>query len=584
MRLYLHHSGEVRAESKFEEKDILKGAGFQWHKYEKYWWTPDITIALPLIEYADEQLRAAIAAHQQRSAQAIVASRAVAAQVEVPAPEGLVYMPHQLAAIAYSGERVGALNADEMGLGKTISALGVINSDQSIKKVVVVCPAMLKINWAREAKKWLARPFRIIVVNGGKLSPDELTGQDSVLVIINYEVLGKHQTLLNSIAWDLVVLDEAHYCKNYKAARTKLATQLLARGRRRLALTGTPVLAAPQDLVEILMALDPKHWSDRFAYLRRYCGFMETTYGWACTDPANLSELQEKLRGTVMVRRLKSDVLTDLPPKMRQVIVLEQSSRELRAQVMLEKKTLRQHHVARAAAKSRAAEARRTGNEQAYRDAVNRLREIGRVALEDISRLRQETALLKLPYVIEYLQNNLEQTANKKVVVFAHHVAILKKLQQAFPDNSVLVYGDIPFQARQAAIDRFQADRACQVFIAGIRAASLGITLTAASHVVFAELDWTPACMKQAEDRLHRIGQLNPITIQQVVVDDSIDARIAKVLLRKQAIIDKCLDVDANVVTATDEEDTGLLDELLAEQSDNPDQADISRQGVDVAA
>ena len=449
-----------------------------------------------------------------------------------------------------------------MGLGKTISSIGTINNDTTIRNVLVICPAMLKINWRREANKWLTRPFRITIANG-KLSDADLSGQNNLFVIINYELLNRHQVLLNNVAWDLVVVDEAHYCKNYKAQRTKLAMQLLSRARRRLALTGTPVLAAPQDLVEVLAALDPANWGDKFGFLRRYCGFTETPYGHACTKPTKLDELQGKLRSTVMVRRLKSNVLTDLPPKTRQIIALEQDNPELRRQVKNELATLRRIRSVIATEKRLASNAKRTGSEQVYRESVERLQGIYHTALEDIARLRRETALLKLPYVIEHVNNALTQTESGKVVVFAHHVDVLLKLQQSFGSECVLVYGDIPTAERQAAVDRFQADPTCRVFIGGIDVAGVGITLTAASHVVFAELTWTPAKMNQAEDRLHRIGQRNSITVQQMVIDGSIDAHIAKVLLHKQAICDQCL--DTGTPASTNDDNSSFIDKLLSD-------------------
>lgn len=567
MRLYWHESGEVRAESTYAEKDIPKSAGFRWNKHDKFWWTCDLRKAIPLAEHADEQLRAKLEEYRLRSEQSAVASRAVAAQVDVPAPEGLAYMPHQRAAIAYAGERAGTMNADEMGLGKTISALGTVNSDASIRRVLVVCPAMLKINWLREAKRWLVRPFRVLVVASGRPFPDGLAGEDPVLVIVNYELLRRHNALLEGVAWDLVVLDEAHFCKNYKAERTKLATRLLARGRRRLALTGTPVLAAPRDLVEVLAALDPGNWGDRWGYLYRYCDATGMRCGYDFSGARNLDELQARLRETVMVRRLKSEVLNDLPPKTRQVIVLERDCRELRQQVRRESEAMRGYAAGRDGARSLMAMAKRIGDEQGYLKAVASMRTTVGNSLAEIARLRRETARIKLPHVVEHVRNSLAQTAGGKIVVFAHHVDILQELSTAFRGISVLVYGGVPAAERQEAVDRFQDDAACQVFVAGIEAAGVGITLTASSHVVFAELAWSPAKMSQAEDRLHRIGQQNAITVQHMVVDGSIDAHVARVLMRKQAIIDRCLDTSG---AAAADDEAGILDELCAGMENDP--------------
>jgi hypothetical protein len=191
----------------YETKDIVKNAGFRFDPARKLWYTRDALVASKL----DPSL--AVAAVAKANA-ALDASRAVDADLSIPAPQGLEYLGYQKAGIAYAMARANTLIGDEMGLGKTIQALGMINADPSIRSVLVICPASLKLNWQREAQKWLTRPASIGIANG--------TFPDSDIVIINYDILAKHRDAIFARSWDLLVADECHYVKNPKAQRTKL--------------------------------------------------------------------------------------------------------------------------------------------------------------------------------------------------------------------------------------------------------------------------------------------------------------------------------------------------------------------------
>jgi SWI/SNF-related matrix-associated actin-dependent regulator 1 of chromatin subfamily A len=443
---------------------------------------------------------------------------------EIPAPTGLRYLPYQLAGIAYAMTRKGTLIADEMGLGKTIQAIGVINASPEIHRVLIVCPASVKLNWQAECRKWLTRPLTVGMLNSAPADVE----------IINWDVLGK----VTNFAYDLVVFDEAHRAKNPKAARSKHAQRIARLAKKILCLTGTPIEAKPIELFPILQMVAPAEWDPAgvvkgvcvgagagagfFRYAKRYCAahkeqVSRTKSVWMFDGASNTAELQEKLRATCMVRRLKKDVLTELPPKRRQVIEIEGTCGDYDDADL---------------------------DERNYDEFVRRVRS-NKIAFEDISRVRHADAVRKIPAVLDHLEESLE--SSEKIIVFAHHKDVIAGLANgldALGVGYVTLTGDTTMTDRQAAVNAFQTDPAVRVFIGSLTAAGVGITLTAASHVVFAELDWTPGNMSQCEDRAHRIGQRESVLVQHLVIRGSIDARIAKILTSKQAVLDAVLDAE----------------------------------------
>ena len=500
--------------------------------------------------------------------QTIASSRAVDANVNIPVPSGLSYLPFQKAGIAFAMNRPATLIADEMGLGKTIQGLGIINSDTTINRVLVIAPASLKINWQREAEKWLVRKFEIRNIE----SPEDLNAPASgpLMVIVNYDKLitrkngGSGQILLAKLmaqTWDLLLADEAHYVKNPKSKRTIAVLGREARkqdpaipglvscAKRKALLTGTPLLNKPIEMFPMLHALDPVTFGNFFSFAKRYCnahqesvyvagGFGQTKLVWNFDGASNLPELQEKLRSTVMVRRLKKDVLKDLPPKARQVVVLPQNGAA--KAVAAEAKAYAAHEDKLDALQAQVELAQAEGNQSAYETAVRALHDETEVAFTEMSRLRHEVAVAKIPQCIEHIDDALEET--DKIIVFAHHHDVVNALAEHYGNAAVVLTGETPLPERQKAVDRFQTDATCRVFIGSIKAAGVGLTLTASSTVIFCELDWVPANMTQAEDRAHRIGQLANVLIQLLVVDGSLDARMANTIVDKQNIADRALD------------------------------------------
>lgn len=531
-------------ECTYDDRMVAKQAGFWWDPKRKQWWTNDSEIAAKLSGYADEELAVGLAEVLKTREEAIEASRAVDADIEIPVPEGKAYMPFQKAGIAYAMARESTLIGDEMGLGKTIEAIGVINLDPTIKKVLVICPATLKLNWQREMEAWLTRPFRIMTVSSGDGWPNLAD-----VIIINYDILAKYIDSIRATSFDLLIVDECHYCKNHKARRTQLVFGHWEKepenrippieARRRLYLTGTPILNKPIELWSLVHSLDPqgigKSW---YAFVKRYCGLIEGEYGKDVSGATNLEELQERLQAALMIRRLKADVLTELPAKRRQIVELEPDAIEREA-VAAEMTAWQRAERDLEELRVNVELAKAGDSDDAYKVAVDKLTEGAGAAFAEISRLRHNTAVAKAPQVIEHLRGVLE--SEEQVVCFAHHHDVIDAIVRAFDGQACVLDGRTKMQDRQKAVDIFQKGGR-RLFVGSISAAGLGITLTAASHAVFAELDWVPGRITQAEDRLHRIGQRDSVLVQHLVLDGSLDARMAKVLVDKQEIVDRALD------------------------------------------
>ena len=510
-----------------KQKDDIKAHGYGVGMWEGRW---EVT------HWGDVQ-------NEEEKVVNIAASRAMNADIEVPAPEGKALLPFQRAGVDFILGRDATLVGDEMGVGKTITTIGVINLDKP-GNVLIVVPASLKLNWRNELNDWLVDDYPIHIVNGGGSKAWTYEGGRGI-VIMNYDLLKKHADAIREHEWDLLVADEAHYIKNDRTQRAKYLKGYRdkvigengevvkdERGRakyeqkvepikakRRVLLTGTPLTARPKDLFGMLNYLDAANWPSFFKFAQRYCDAHHNGYGWDFSGASNLDELQERLRSTIMVRRLKKDVLTELPPKRRQTIVFEASTRAEKAALAAE------------------AELR-----EELESVIDDLEGGKGFLFEEISRVRHETALAKLPKVIDQVRDMLEN--GEPLVVFGHHRDVIGGIRDALTEDGhrvVLVDGGTPAQARQDAVDAFQNGDA-DVFVGTMGAAGVGLTLTRASNAIFAEIDWTPATLSQSEDRLHRIGAESPVNIYHLVLDGSIDARIAEVVVAKQEVFDAALD------------------------------------------
>jgi SWI/SNF-related matrix-associated actin-dependent regulator 1 of chromatin subfamily A len=488
-------------------------------------------------------------------------SRAVDAAIQIPAPNGLEYAPYQKAGIAFSRGKPSTFFADEMGLGKTIEAIGMINDSENLHRILVMCPTNLSINWRRELEKWLTVK-RSIAIADGECFPT------TQIVICPYTIAHKWEKSL-SYFWDLIILDEAHQLKNpetmrtravvgYRPSRAEKKTGMLPYSgipaRKKVALSGTPIENRPMDLQAVLGYLDPERFGNRFQFGLRYAGgkqsMMRGKVIWTFKGATNMRELQESLRSNLMIRRLKKDVLRELPPKRRQIIEFPNSlklAKDERDQIAMFEEGL-------AELQAKVLLSKASDRKEDYNIAAMQLKDYSRTAFKEMSLVRKKIGMAKIPFAVEHLKETIDERGDNKVLVFAHHLDVIHALHKEFP-HSVILTGEMDPHLKQASVDRFQRDQICGPFFGNIRAAGVGYTLTAADLVFFVELDWVPSMMTQAEDRAHRFGQKNSVLVQHSAMAGTMDARMVHANVHKQNIIDQCLDDTRSTIEA--EEVTG---------------------------
>ena len=417
-------------------------------------------------------------------------------------PLGGTLEPFQWAGVRYALDARRCFIADEQGLGKTVEALAALEADDAFP-AIVVCPASLKLNWERETARWLPhRSVGLLQGKGGVVPSVDIT-------ILNYEIVAAHRDALVRRRPQALVLDESHLAKNPRAKRTqavrRLAAALPADGLR-LALTGTPVLNHAEELISQLRVIGRlEDFGSGARFARQFQG------------PLLEERLHWHLRRTCFVRRLKQEVLPQLPAK-RQVVV----------PVALD-------------------------NEAEYRlaeeDVIAWLREqpldlseldakIARVLraerLAQLTTLQRLAAKGKLHAALAWIHDFL--ASGEPLVVFARHVEVQEAVLERFGDAAHLMGRDaIP--AREATVRAFQSGDGPQLLVAATRVAAHGFTLTRASNVAFLELEWTPAMHDQAEDRLHRIGQRDAVTAWYVLAAGTIDEAMAELVARKRGIV-----------------------------------------------
>lgn len=451
----------------------------------------------------------------------------------------MMYFDYQIEGIARLVRMKNALLADEMGLGKTIQAIGAMNHymehvfaepDRGIN-ILIICPANLKHNWLKEFKIWSKYDLPCGIVKGSKYP------EDANVVIINYDIIKRHKPRIQKTEWDYLILDEAHYLKNPKSARTKAIFGLKdgpIEAKRVIAITGTPAPNRPIELYPLLRYLDPKHYNSETTFATRYCnaqwmwGFdpksKRYVRRWDLSGASNLGELNRNLRRGLMIRRLKKDVLKDLPPKLRQMIEVD---------IPLSKEEKQLSDITEKLISGKLTKAQ-------FDMAVDKLTEASAIPFLTLSKICKETAIRKIPYVISHVKDCL--AATDKLVVFCYHVEMLEALAKGFPSISVTLSGSTSKTNRLTAVDRFQTDKTIHLFIGNIKAAGVGVTLTASSNLIMAESSWVPGEISQAEDRVHRIGQNEKVLIQHLVLKGSTDSLKIKSAVNKQRIIDMIVD------------------------------------------
>jgi SWI/SNF-related matrix-associated actin-dependent regulator of chromatin subfamily A-like protein 1 len=467
---------------------------------------PDVRLDEPVRDLLDE-----LTAEHDRAAETVALSYADSANLDGLTLGGELH-PFQRAGVRYALDRRRTFIADEQGLGKTVQALAAIEADEAFP-AVVVCPASVKLNWEREANHWL--PGRSVAVLDGRTDAAWTADlQSAEIVVLNYDILEAHLDNLMGRRPRALIFDESHYVKNPQAQRTKAALELAAAlpsDALRLALTGTPILNRPEELVAQLRALGRLGEFGSGARLAR-------RFRSAGSD----DRLHWNLRARCYVRRTKKQVLPQLPSKRHDTVpILLSNEHEYRLAEQDVIAWLQSLPLDLGAIDAKVAAALRA--EQLVR----------------LNNLRQLAAGGKLPTALAWITDFL--ASDEPLVVFAEHIAIQKAVIERFPE-SVHILGSDSARNRQRAVDAFQSEDGPQLIVCSMKAASQGLTLTRASNVAFLELDWTPARHDQAEDRLHRIGQESAVMAWYLLAPNTIDETMAELLERKRNVINAVTD------------------------------------------
>jgi len=419
-------------------------------------------------------------------------------------------LEHQKIAIEKLAGSKRFILADDMGLGKTTSTI-IAALETGSKKVLIVCPASLKINWQREIENYSDRP--VFIAEGKKFS----TEHD--FVIINYDILKnfhdsdpkkKDESLLLQSGFDLVILDEAHMISNVQAQRTKIINSFAKKVSRVWLLTGTPMTSRPMNYYNLLNIIESPVAQNWKAYAIRYCQGFQFTAGkrkvWNVMGASNLEELRDRTSKQIL-RRLKEDVL-DLPDKIITPVYLRLKSKEYEDLM---------------------------GEYYDWYDKNPDESSSLTVQFSKLMKVRKVIANEKTKQTIDFAENILEQ--GKKVIIFTNFTDTLQTIYQHFGKQAVYLDGSCSNSVRQQAVDSFQNDDKTRVFVGNLKAAGVGLTLTAAEVVIMNDLSFVPAEHAQAEDRAYRYGQKSNVLVYYPLFENTIEGAIYDILNRKKQII-----------------------------------------------
>ncbi|KAM8807019.1 SWI/SNF-related matrix-associated actin-dependent regulator of chromatin subfamily A-like protein 1 [Eudromia elegans] len=403
-------------------------------------------------------------------------------------------MPFQREGVNFAILRNGRLLlADDMGLGKTIQAICIAAYYRKEWPLLVVTPSSVRFTWAEAFHRWLPSlsPGSTNVIVSGK---DNLTA--SLINIVSFDLLSKMDKQLKD-TFQVVIIDESHFLKNVKTARCRAAMPLLKAARRVILLSGTPAMSRPAELYTQIMAVQPAFFPQFHSFGLRYCDAKKMPWGWDYSGSSNLTELKILLEESIMIRRLKSDVLSQLPAKQRKMVVVAPEGINAKTKAVL----------------ADAAKKMAKGYESKQQEK------------EALLLFYNRTAEAKIHSVVEYILELLE-SGKDKFLVFAHHKIVLDAVVAELEKKRVeyiRIDGSTPSAERQSLCQKFQFSEKQIVAVLSLTAANMGLTLSAADLVVFAELFWNPGILIQAEDRAHRIGQTSSVNIHYLVAKGTAD-------------------------------------------------------------
>jgi SWI/SNF-related matrix-associated actin-dependent regulator 1 of chromatin subfamily A len=575
-RLYLHWpyiaDSNLREDVRLAVRSI---SGRKFHENEKCWSIPtsQATTLYTLLESLYPPLAEAIMEDEgvkeniQESIQRVEISSAstlsdsrlaeINQSLEGKFPEGLDLYPFQKVAVAFAEMSNGrCLIGDEMGIGKTISAIGYAALHPEARPAVIVCPANVKFNWKKELNRWLpyeqvhvassvsdirAPEVKAMAKERGATDEQVSSRKDaeaflkskgidyttyipeSDFIIINYDMMTKYKQALMNAAPSLVILDECHYIKNSGSTnepvqRTTSTLELCHQTAKVIALSGTAITSRPKEFFNTLNLLKADQFPSFWNFAQRYCDPYNDGFGWNFDGASNTKELNERTRD-LCIRRLKSEVLPELPPKTRSFFPIH-----------LDKKSRSPYDFAQEEWERKIDEYYNSGMPMPQGMMLNM-----------ISDLRHICGQIKVGYAAEWIEQYHEQTG-KPLVVFTHHRDVLSRLAEKMKKRVKTISGDTPSKSRQEIVDDFQAGH-IDVLICNTVAAKEGITLTAADTVLFLEREWTPTDEEQAEDRVYRIGQESQhVHAVYLSCVGTIDEHFDRVVEEKRHVVKAVLD------------------------------------------
>lgn len=463
----------------------------------------------------------------------------------LPSAVGDGLLPHQWAGVKFVMENRQCILADEQGVGKTLEILAGLEAAKAFP-AIIICPSGARLVWRDHAVAWL--PHRTVAVLGIAKRDAGVPIGEADIVIVNYESFHKYEPDMSGIKPAAVCMDEAQYLKGYDSQRTKAVKEFCQTNKpgRIIAVTGTPVMNTPSELLTLLTLLpDVLAALGGFFYVAaRYCRATDFSTTWTSwcdySGSGNLDELNSRLRATAFLRREKSAVFPDLPPKIveQKVVTLQNMEEYIVARDdfsnwLKKRNSTRNKKVLIAEGNEDTAVLTIVGEELGIDDIYFGNPDDRHEALRRAGALRRLTGLGKIQEAVEWISLH---SKTEKVVVFAYHIEVQTAILAQLP-GALSITGEQAPGARAAAILKFQDDPASMVIVCSLKAAGTAITLHAARRALFVEMDWTPSGMEQAEDRIHRYGQKQQVIITYLNAPETLDKRMNEILSRKRAVV-----------------------------------------------
>jgi SNF2 family DNA or RNA helicase len=440
------------------------------------------------------------------------------------AKEELKLYGYQHEGASFLLQHARCLLADEMGLGKTVQTIAALKCIE-LNRVLIICPNSMKLVWQQEMTKWNA-DATVVVIDGTRSQRLQQLKSSATYTIINFEAVRLHQKELTQY-WDVCVIDEAHHIKNRKAQVTKAVQQATKAAGRIIQLTGTPIINHASELFSLLHILFPKVYKSYWRFVDQYCTVYNNGYGWVVEDIMNAEDSRvialQKLLSSFMLRRTKVQVMQSLPAKTIQQIPVSLTTehRKLYDKMKTEMMVyLSQQKVVMAST---------------ILALITRLKQM---AIDPTIMLDDETQPLSGSKV-EAVHDLLVAAGDQKVVIFSQFARVIHRLQFNLAEwniDFIGFTGQTAVKQREEALNLFRDDPQMKVFLTTIAAGGQGITLSTASIAIFIDKAWSPAYNVQAQDRLHRISQTKPVTIYEIIADNTVEQYIEKLLRHKNRV------------------------------------------------